>query len=383
MQLGRAAVERGLGVRDGFELLVVDADRGRGAARRLGVVGGHDRDRLSLVAHVLEGEHGLVGVLEAERLAARDVLVRQHCEDAGQGERAGEVKAAHARPRVRAAQRRAPEHPVGAQVAGVRELALDLGDAVAAQHALADATARDRARCLAHAAPLTMSRRSRGDQLASSTSGLPPTRSVSTGRGGPSTSAATGSSMPACAEVVEPPQGDVGDLPGSSEPSSASRPRQRAPSIVPSASACARGERRAGRRAGARREQRLAQLDAAARRPRSRRRRRRRARPARRRRRGRGTGAMPAPSRAFELGQCATPVPVSPKRPTSRSLRWTQWASQTSAPSQPSSLEVLDRAAAEPLDAERLLLDRLGEVGVQPDAAAAGQLGRLAHQLRR
>ena len=45
---------------------------------------------------------------------------------------------------------------------------------------------------------------------------------------------------------------------------------------------------------------------------------------------------MPAPSRAFELGQWATPVPVSPKRATSRSLRCTQWASHTSSPSQPS-----------------------------------------------
>ena len=48
------------------------------------------------------------------------------------------------------------------------------------------------------------------------------------------------------------------------------------------------------------------------------------------------TGAMPAPSRALELGQCATPVPVSPKRRTSCSSRCTQCASQTSSPSQPS-----------------------------------------------
>ena len=43
---------------------------------------------------------------------------------------------------------------------------------------------------------------------------------------------------------------------------------------------------------------------------------------------------MPAPRRPFELGQCATPVCVSPKRATSAALMWTQWASHTSSPSQ-------------------------------------------------
>jgi hypothetical protein len=43
------------------------------------------------------------------------------------------------------------------------------------------------------------------------------------------------------------------------------------------------------------------------------------------------------PSLAFELGQWATPVPVSAKRRTSSPFRCTQWASQTSSPSQPSS----------------------------------------------
>ncbi len=48
------------------------------------------------------------------------------------------------------------------------------------------------------------------------------------------------------------------------------------------------------------------------------------------------TGAMPEPSRKFEVGQWATPVPVSPKRRISSGDKWTQWASQTSLPSQPS-----------------------------------------------
>ena len=44
-------------------------------------------------------------------------------------------------------------------------------------------------------------------------------------------------------------------------------------------------------------------------------------------------------------------------------------------------LEVLDRAHAEALAAERLLVDRLGQVRVQPHAAPAGELGGLGHQL--
>ena len=54
------------------------------------------------------------------------------------------------------------------------------------------------------------------------------------------------------------------------------------------------------------------------------------------------------------------------------SSRWTQCASQTSSPSQPRPLDVLHRRAAEALAAERLLVERLGEVGVQPHAARAG-----------
>ena len=44
-------------------------------------------------------------------------------------------------------------------------------------------------------------------------------------------------------------------------------------------------------------------------------------------------------------------------------------------------VEVLERPHAEALEAELLLVVGLGEVGVQPHAARAGQLGGLAHQL--
>ena len=49
----------------------------------------------------------------------------------------------------------------------------------------------------------------------------------------------------------------------------------------------------------------------------------------------------------------------------------------------PELLQVLDRPHAELLEAERLLLDRLGHVGVQPHAALAGKRSRLGHQLAR
>ena len=45
-------------------------------------------------------------------------------------------------------------------------------------------------------------------------------------------------------------------------------------------------------------------------------------------------------------------------------------------------LEVLDRPHAEQLEAERLLLDGLGHVRVQADAALAGERGRLAPSAR-
>ncbi len=131
-------------------------------------------------------------------------------------------------------------------------------------------------------------------------------------------------------------------LPGSSEPSSSSRPRQRAPSIVPSASAAravsAAGPPRRRATSSASRTSAAsspASLDAAPSTPRP------TGAPAAV---SAATGAMPAPRRAFELGQCATPVPVAPNRATSASLRCTQCASHTSSPEPAEVVEVLDRA---------------------------------------
>ena len=143
---------------------------------------------------------------------------------------------------------------------------------------------------------------------APSTTTSPCTSRVSTWRGGPSTSAAMGSAIPAMPASSRRHSATSASLPGSSEPSSSARPRQRAPWIVPSASASravmARGPPRT-----ARVQQRGPQLscsspasfEAAPSTPRP------TGAPAATRSAAR---AMPAPSRALELGQCATPVPV-------------------------------------------------------------------------
>ncbi len=49
------------------------------------------------------------------------------------------------------------------------------------------------------------------------------------------------------------------------------------------------------------------------------------------------TGAMPLARRMLLLGQWATPVWVRAKSATSWPFRWTQWACQTSSPTQWSS----------------------------------------------
>ena len=168
-----------------------------------------------------------------------------------------------------------------------------------------------------------------------STTIRPPTTSVSTIGRGPSTSAATGSAMPAWSMSSSRHSATSASLPGSSEPISASRPRQRAPWMVPSVSAsravsacgppAARAISSDWRSSPASSP---ASFDAGPSTPRP------TGAPAAV---SAATGAMPAPSRALEDGQWATPVPVSPKRRTSRSSRCTQWASHTSSPSQPSS----------------------------------------------
>ena len=152
---------------------------------------------------------------------------------------------------------------------------------------------------------------------------------------GPSTSAATGSAMPAWPGPSTRQRAMSASLPGSSEPISSSRPRQRAPSRVPSASAprtviaaAPPRERAASSAWRSSTDSSPASLEAAPSTPRP------TVAPAARRS---AAGAMPAPRRAFDDGQWATAVPVAASRAISGGDRWTQCASQTSGPSQPSS----------------------------------------------
>ena len=73
------AGEGELGVDDGLQLLVHHDDLVERATGDLGMVGGDDGDGLALVAHLVEGEHGLIGDLHAVRLLAGNVLVGEHC----------------------------------------------------------------------------------------------------------------------------------------------------------------------------------------------------------------------------------------------------------------------------------------------------------------
>ncbi len=118
---------------------VVDPDgRGRPAGL-LRVLGGDEGDRLAVVAHLVDGEDGLIGELEAVALLARDVAVREDGVDAGHGARVGGADALDLGGRVRAADGVAEEHAGGEEVARVGELAGDLGDGVDAADGLADA----------------------------------------------------------------------------------------------------------------------------------------------------------------------------------------------------------------------------------------------------
>ena len=139
-----------LRIRDRSERLVVDGDALGRAPGLLGMLGGHDRDGLSEVADAVDREDRLVVELEPVRLSSRHVLMRQHRMYAWHRQRGGEIDAADERVRVRGAQRVAPQHPGGLQVARVLELAGRLRRPVGAADALAD-PAQHRLRRGAHA----------------------------------------------------------------------------------------------------------------------------------------------------------------------------------------------------------------------------------------
>ena len=92
------------------------------------------------------------------------------------------------------------------------------------------------------------------------------------------------------------------------------------------------------------------------------------------------TGATPAPSRRLEVGQCATPVPVSREasdlgRGQVDAVRAPDVVREPAEP-----VEVLDGRAAVELAAVLLLLDRLGQMRVEREAEAPRERGGLLHQ---
>ena len=281
--------------------------------------------------------------------------------------------------RVRAAQRRAPQHPLGPHVRGVLELARDLRDAVGARGRSprrrrgADRRAGPRAgsgSSCSRALVIALASVRSGDapRRARATSGaeLRPRR-PSAARRRSTTGAPPTSSVLHAARRAEHERGDRVLDPGVAEPVDAATARRRRACPAPASRARPRGPGSARRRScRARAPARAVSAagpagqagEAAA--------------PARtscaelaglvgggavdaeadrraRRRAERGTGAMPAPSRALELGQCATPVPVSPKRRTSCVVE-VHAVGEPDVVAEPAELlEVLDRAHAEAL----------------------------------
>ncbi len=89
---------------------------------------------------------------------------------------------------------------------------------------------------------------------------------------------------------------------------------------------------------------------------------------------------MPAPRRPLDVGQCAEPVPVAPKRRIASGARW-MVCGEPDVVGEPAQLVgVLGGRAADLGEALLLLVEGLGEVGVQADAGAPRQLGRAGHQ---
>jgi hypothetical protein len=119
-------------VGDRLPHVVVDPDPFGGLPGDLGVGGGDEGHRLTLVADRLVGQDRLVGELEPVPVGARHVLGREHGLHARDRQRLADVDGPDPRERMRAAQGRSPEHALDPQVARVSELPADLQHAVRA-----------------------------------------------------------------------------------------------------------------------------------------------------------------------------------------------------------------------------------------------------------
>ncbi len=131
---------RGGLVGDDGQLAVLDLDLGGGTARGLRVVGGDDRDRLTVVAYLAVREDR--GVLDLQAVVphvGRQVVVRHDGVDTRHGEGLAGVDGHDLGMRDGRPQDLTPEHVLVPHVGRVRELAGDLEGAVRAERGLADA----------------------------------------------------------------------------------------------------------------------------------------------------------------------------------------------------------------------------------------------------
>ena len=197
-------------VRHRLEDVVGDLDPLHRAAGRLGMVRGHQSDRLALVPHDVHGEHRLIRMLKAVAVDAGHVLVRQDRVNPLHGKGFGDVDAGDPGVRVRTAQGRAPQHVLVPQVRRVREFATHLDRAIGTPGTRPDPVRRldrgcggvdahraSRSRTLALPSSRAISDSSSLRSAPSSATVSPPTYNRRTGGVVPSTRAATGSAIPA------------------------------------------------------------------------------------------------------------------------------------------------------------------------------------------
>ena len=131
------------GVGHSVESLVAHLDRGRRPPGSVRVLGGHNRHWLTPEPGFFAGQDRLVGMLQPEGAPPRYVVGGEAGVHAADGEGWCQVDRDDAGPGVRATDCGRPEHPLGAQVLGVVELASELGHTVGAQWGLAHPTFRD------------------------------------------------------------------------------------------------------------------------------------------------------------------------------------------------------------------------------------------------
>ena len=144
-----AAVDRPLGIGQRRQHLVLDDDRLQRPPAGLGMVRGDRGDRLADVAHDVAGEDRLVAADQPVGRFAGHIVGGDDRRDTVDLPRRGDVDAHDPGVGMRRPQRGAPQEAVGRKVAGERERALHLGDAVGSRRTVAEPTPTDRRRRLA------------------------------------------------------------------------------------------------------------------------------------------------------------------------------------------------------------------------------------------